>query len=113
MARTLYMAVILTSRPPLSTEASPDGISSHRTSPETRVRTHSRRQLRLVTALTMLYRDCCLLGLPARSRGTFTDHPDRRSTLAGCEAKPGATGGGRVWWAHFAFTRINIAPTIL
>src|SRR5437867_1794994 len=22
-------------------------------------------------------------------------------------------GGGRTWWAHFAFTRINIAPTIL
>src|SRR6267378_4954336 len=21
--------------------------------------------------------------------------------------------GGRTWWAHFAFTRINIAPTIL
>jgi hypothetical protein len=22
-------------------------------------------------------------------------------------------GGGRTWWAHFEFTRINIAPTIL
>ena len=22
-------------------------------------------------------------------------------------------GGGRTWWARFAFTRINIAPTIL
>ena len=21
--------------------------------------------------------------------------------------------GGRTWWAHFAFTRINIEPTIL
>ena len=21
--------------------------------------------------------------------------------------------GGRTWWAHFAFTRINIGPTIL
>jgi hypothetical protein len=21
--------------------------------------------------------------------------------------------GGRTWWAHFEFTRINIAPTIL
>jgi hypothetical protein len=21
--------------------------------------------------------------------------------------------GGRTWWAHFKFTRINIAPTIL
>jgi hypothetical protein len=24
-----------------------------------------------------------------------------------------ATNGGRSWWAHLAFTRINIAPTIL
>jgi hypothetical protein len=22
-------------------------------------------------------------------------------------------GGGRTWWAHFEFTRINIEPTIL
>jgi hypothetical protein len=22
-------------------------------------------------------------------------------------------GGGRIWWAHFEFTRINIEPTIL
>jgi hypothetical protein len=22
-------------------------------------------------------------------------------------------GGGRTWWAHFEFTRINIGPTIL
>jgi hypothetical protein len=22
-------------------------------------------------------------------------------------------GGGRIWWAHFEFTRINITPTIL
>jgi hypothetical protein len=25
----------------------------------------------------------------------------------------GLGGGGRTWWAHFKFTRINIAPTIL
>jgi hypothetical protein len=24
-----------------------------------------------------------------------------------------ALDGGRTWWAHFEFTRINIAPTIL
>jgi len=24
-----------------------------------------------------------------------------------------ALGGGRTWWAHFEFTRINIEPTIL
>jgi hypothetical protein len=24
-----------------------------------------------------------------------------------------APDGGRTWWAHFEFTRINIAPTIL
>ena len=24
-----------------------------------------------------------------------------------------ALDGGRAWWAHFEFTRINIAPTIL
>jgi hypothetical protein len=24
-----------------------------------------------------------------------------------------APTGGRVWWAHFEFTRINISPTIL
>ena len=24
-----------------------------------------------------------------------------------------APNGGRAWWAHFAFTRINIAPTFL
>ena len=23
------------------------------------------------------------------------------------------SSGGRTWWAHFEFTRINIAPTIL
>jgi hypothetical protein len=29
-------------------------------------------------------------------------------------ARPrGPLGGGRPWWAHFEFTRINIAPTIL
>jgi hypothetical protein len=22
-------------------------------------------------------------------------------------------GGGRTWWAHFEFTRMNITPTIL
>ena len=22
-------------------------------------------------------------------------------------------GGGRIWWAHFEFTRLNITPTIL
>jgi hypothetical protein len=22
-------------------------------------------------------------------------------------------GGGRTWWAHFEFTRINITPTVL
>ena len=22
-------------------------------------------------------------------------------------------GGGRTWWAHFEFTRMNIGPTIL
>ena len=27
-------------------------------------------------------------------------------------AKP-CVSGGRSWWAHFEFTRINIAPTIL
>jgi hypothetical protein len=25
----------------------------------------------------------------------------------------GGHGGGRTWWAHFEFTRINITPTIL
>jgi hypothetical protein len=31
-------------------------------------------------------------------------------------ARPGpqmGLDGGRTWWAHFAFTRINIEPTIL
>jgi hypothetical protein len=30
--------------------------------------------------------------------------------------RPGSSvrpSGGRAWWAHFEFTRINIAPTIL
>jgi hypothetical protein len=26
---------------------------------------------------------------------------------------PNRPGGGRTWWAHFEFTRINIEPTIL
>jgi hypothetical protein len=26
---------------------------------------------------------------------------------------PRPRSGGRAWWAHFEFTRINIAPTIL
>ena len=25
----------------------------------------------------------------------------------------GPAGGGRTWWAHFEFTRINTTPTIL
>ena len=26
---------------------------------------------------------------------------------------PSGLGGGRTWWAHFEFTRMNIEPTIL
>jgi hypothetical protein len=26
---------------------------------------------------------------------------------------PNRPGGGRTWWAHFEFTRMNIEPTIL
>jgi hypothetical protein len=37
------------------------------------------------------------------SRPVFTD---RRGPHRG-------RGGGRTWWAHFEFTRINITPTIL
>jgi hypothetical protein len=28
-------------------------------------------------------------------------------------AAHGRAGGGRTWWAHFAFTRTNIEPIIL
>jgi hypothetical protein len=28
-------------------------------------------------------------------------------------ARSGSPNGGRTWWAHCEFTRINIAPTIL
>ena len=27
--------------------------------------------------------------------------------------RPPVPSGGRTWWAHFEFTRINIEPTIL
>src|SRR5712692_9220191 len=30
-----------------------------------------------------------------------------------CGVPPPGPGGGRTWWAHFEFTRINITPTIL
>jgi hypothetical protein len=34
--------------------------------------------------------------------------------LNGHVPRPSITlGGGRSWWAHLTFTRINIAPTIL
>jgi len=33
-----------------------------------------------------------------------------RSTSDGCQQPP---SGGRSWWAHFDFTRINIEPIIL
>jgi hypothetical protein len=38
----------------------------------------------------------------SRSRA-FTDQPSALRALS----------GERTWWAHFEFTRINIAPTIL
>ena len=45
----------------------------------------------------------------------FGSISDTRQTCT-CTRAPAATGpisGGRAWWAHFKFTRINIEPTIL
>jgi hypothetical protein len=42
--------------------------------------------------------------------------PERRLIVAPAlrAAKvPCSGGGGRTWWAHFAFTRMNTTPTIL
>ena len=38
-----------------------------------------------------------------------------RNRVGTRRASTAVTGpsGGRTWWAHFEFTRINIAPTIL
>jgi hypothetical protein len=33
--------------------------------------------------------------------------------LVGINEDLSSQGGGRTWWAHFDFTRINITPTIL
>jgi hypothetical protein len=33
--------------------------------------------------------------------------------LADKSLLPGRSGGGRTWWAHVEFTRMNIEPTIL
>ena len=43
-------------------------------------------------------------GLLLTSRQGFTHRP--RSSVSGLS-------GGRTWWAHFEFTRMNIGPTIL
>src|SRR5437868_5182176 len=37
----------------------------------------------------------------------------RREPVPTAEHHPNLPGGGRTWWAHVAFTRINITPTIL
>jgi hypothetical protein len=34
------------------------------------------------------------------------------SSRAGSSASMSRLGGGRTWWAHLEFTRINIKPTI-
>src|SRR5580704_1416947 len=47
------------------------------------------------------------VGLLPRAR-----HP-RASSLVSQPRCSEVLHGGRTWWAHFEFTRINIAPTIL
>ena len=37
----------------------------------------------------------------------------RQASFATGSLSPSGRNGGRAWWAHFEFTRINIAPTIL
>ena len=44
--------------------------------------------------------------LPTTIQGSDRDNYYRRES-----GRPGS--GGRTWWAHFEFTRINIEPTIL
>jgi hypothetical protein len=45
--------------------------------------------------------------------------PARKASLTKERDRPPSTrdwitvSGGRTWWAHFEFTRINITPTIL
>jgi len=36
-----------------------------------------------------------------------------RQAVTHGRAPPKPPGGGRTWWAHFEFTRINIEPIIL
>jgi len=38
-----------------------------------------------------------------------TSVPEPSSNVRGCCS----VSSGRIWWAHFEFTRINITPTIL
>jgi hypothetical protein len=40
----------------------------------------------------------------------MTAHRSSHSTRSGGES---GSSGGRIWWAHFEFTRINITPIIL
>jgi hypothetical protein len=41
-------------------------------------------------------------------RGVVAKRPSRRGSPS-----PSGRNGGRTWWAHFEFTRINIELTIL
>ena len=49
----------------------------------------------------------------ARPAPAAPDSPRRAGNLSGCDPRvPSVLGGGRSWWAHLAFTGINIELTI-
>jgi len=50
-----------------------------------------------------------------KSEGATATHLTPQKSLASTTAEHHANqpGGGRTWWAHFEFTRINVEPTIL
>ncbi len=47
-----------------------------------------------------------------RTAGELSSASARRRLACNQDQLPLNPSGGRCWWAHFEFTRINIAPTI-
>jgi hypothetical protein len=55
-----------------------------------------------------------MLGQPyVECQGVTGAAPAGRSGIRRLDRGRGDRNGGRAWWAHFVFTRINIEPTFL
>ena len=62
----------------------------------------------VIAATVRRWRTCGMGTRPRASRIDPADGLDRRARPSFCRSS-----GGRRWWAHLEFTRINITPTIL